>query len=102
MRSRPRAPAPRLDFASWILFEDDHIVAVDKPAGVLSQGGEGGAAVNLVDLARAHFGRTEGIGVLHRLDRNVSGVVLLSKTPRAARALTMAFARGRVERIYRA
>lgn len=102
MPPRPRAPAPRLDFAAWILFEDEHLVAVNKPAGVLSQGGEGGAGVNLVDLARKHFDRIEGIGVLHRLDRNVSGVVLLSKTPRAARALTMALAQGDVERIYRA
>ncbi len=75
---------------------------MNKPAGVLSQGGEGGAGVNLVDLARAHFGRAEGIGVLHRLDRNVSGLVILSKTPRAARALTMAIADGKVERVYRA
>jgi 23S rRNA pseudouridine1911/1915/1917 synthase len=95
-------PAPRLEFARWIVFEDEHLVAVNKPAGVLSQGGEGGAGVNLVDLARAHFARNEGIGVLHRLDRNVSGIVLLSKTPRAARALTMAIADGKVERIYRA
>ncbi len=102
MAPRVRAPAPQLDFAAWVLFEDEHLVAVNKPAGVLSQGGERGAGVNLVDLARAHFGREEGIGVLHRLDRNVSGVVLLSKTPRAARALTMALAKGAVERIYRA
>jgi RluA family pseudouridine synthase len=95
-------PTPRLEFARWIVFEDEHLVAVDKPAGVLSQGGEGGAGVNLVDLARAHFGRADGIGVLHRLDRNVSGIVLLAKTPRAARALTMAIAEGRVERVYRA
>jgi len=102
-RSRHHAaPSPRLEFGAWIVFEDEHLVAVNKPAGVLSQGGEGGAGVNLVDLARAHFARTEGIGVLHRLDRNVSGVVLLSKTPRAARALSMAIAKGEVERIYRA
>jgi 23S rRNA pseudouridine1911/1915/1917 synthase len=96
------APAPTLDFRSWILFEDDWIIAVDKPAGVLSQGGEGGEGHNLVDLARAYLSVPSGVGVLHRLDRNVSGVVLLAKEPRAAGTLTRAFAKGQVERVYEA
>lgn len=96
-----RAPEPRLDFGAWIVWQDAFLVAVDKPAGVLSQGGEGGAGRNLVDLARAHFGQG-GIGVLHRLDRNVSGIVLLALDPRAARGLSEALARGEVEREYEA
>lgn len=105
MRPRPdrpaqrRAPAPALDFGAWIVWQDEHLVAVDKPAGILSQGGEGGAGRNLVDLSRAHFGRG-GIGVLHRLDRNVSGIVLLALDPVAARGLTESLARGEVEREY--
>lgn len=94
-----RAPAPALDFGAWIVWQDAHLVAVDKPAGVLSQGGEGGAGVNLVDLARAWCGRG-GIGVLHRLDRNVSGLVLLALEPEAARGLSEALAKGEVEREY--
>ncbi len=101
MRSN-RAPDPALDFPSWILFEDPHVLAVAKPAGVLSQGGEGGEGINLVDLARAYLGVTAGVGVLHRLDRNVSGIVLLAKEPRAASTLTRAFAKGEVERVYEA
>ncbi|MBL8682750.1 MAG: RluA family pseudouridine synthase [Myxococcales bacterium] len=101
MRSN-RAPDPALDFASWILFEDPQLLAVGKPAGVLSQGGEGGEGRNLVDLARAYLGVASGVGVLHRLDRNVSGVVLLAKDPRAASKLTQAFAKGEVERVYEA
>jgi RluA family pseudouridine synthase len=97
----PRAPAPELDFARWILWEDEGLLAIDKPAGVLSQGGEGGAGINVVDLARAHLGR-EGIGVLHRLDRNVSGVVLVAKLPAAASAMTRLIQKGGVERVYRA
>jgi 23S rRNA-/tRNA-specific pseudouridylate synthase len=98
---RVAAPAPALDFARWIVWEDAWLVAVDKPAGVLSQGGEGGAGVNLVDLGRAHLGRAR-VGVLHRVDRNVSGVVLLAKEPRAASAMTALFQEGAVERVYRA
>ena len=97
----PRAPSPALDFASWIVWEDEGLVAIDKPAGVLSQGGEGGAGINVVDLARAYYGKT-GLGVLHRIDRNVSGLVLVAKTPQAASAMTTLFAKGKVERVYRA
>jgi RluA family pseudouridine synthase len=95
------APAPKLEFARWIVWEDDWLIAVNKPAGVLSQGGEGGAGINLVDLARAHLGRPDA-GVLHRLDRNVSGVVLIAKHPQAARAMTRLIERGALEKIYRA
>lgn len=99
-RGRPGAPpSPTLDFARWITWQQGGLVAVDKPAGVLSQGGEGGTGVNLVDLARAHFGE-RSIGVLHRLDRNVSGLVLLALDPVAARGLTDAMQRGEVDREY--
>lgn len=97
--ARPRAPTPALDLGAWIVWQDAHLLAVDKPAGVLSQGGEGGGGVNLVDLARARFGRG-GIGVLHRLDRNVSGLVLLALDREAARGLSAALAAGEVEREY--
>lgn len=115
-RSPKAAPAPVLDFRSWIIFEDPWIIAVDKPAGVLSQGGEGGAGHNLVDLARDYVAsgaavsdpaarapsQAHSIGVLHRLDRNVSGIVLLSKDARTASTLTRAFASNKVERVYEA
>jgi RluA family pseudouridine synthase len=96
-----KAPKPALDFAKWILWEDDGLIAVDKPAGVLSQGGEGGHGINVVDLARKHSKR-EHIGVLHRIDRNVSGVVLIAKEHGIASAMTKLFAKGAVLRVYRA
>ena len=94
-----RAPSPALDLAAWIVWEDEDLVALNKPAGVLSQGGEGGAGRNLVDLARARW-RGVPIAVLHRLDRNVSGLVLLAKTTAGARAMSEAFARNEVDREY--
>ncbi len=96
---KPAPPSPALEFASWIVWEDEWLVAVDKPAGVLSQGGEGGAGRNLVDLARAHYG-LPAMGVLHRIDRNVSGVVLLAKDPRAARGLSEMMGTDAIERVY--
>src|SRR5262245_32680035 len=97
--ARHGAPDPALEFARWILYEEPAVCAVNKPAGVLSQGGEGGAGSNLVDLARAHF-KNPKIGVAHRLDRNVSGVVLLSRDGRFARAFAAQLEAGRVERVY--
>jgi RluA family pseudouridine synthase len=85
------------DFARSIVWQGDGLVAVDKPAGVLSQPGADGP--NLVDAARAHFGNAS-VGVLHRLDRNVSGLVLLSTTKEAARAMSAQFAKGKVDRRY--
>lgn len=93
--------AQGLDFASWIVWEDEGLLAVDKPSGVLSQGGAGEKGENVVDLARAHLGKG-GIGVLHRIDRNVSGLVLVAKDHASASAMTKLFARGEVERVYRA
>ncbi len=100
-RSRLRASGEhaRIEFGAMVIYEDDDLVAVDKPAGVASQGGAKLAGINLVDLARRHYGH-DRIGVLHRLDRNVSGLVLLAKTAPAARAMSAAFARGDVERVY--
>ena len=92
------APRPALSFASWIVHEEQGLVVVDKPAGVLSQPDSSGAP-DLVSLARAHYGRP-GIGVMHRLDRNVSGLVLLALDADTARPLSAAFARGEVERRY--
>jgi 23S rRNA-/tRNA-specific pseudouridylate synthase len=82
-----------------VLWQRGGLVAIDKPAGVLSQPGSEGP--NLVDLARAHFAR-DGVGVLHRLDRNVSGIVLLALDREVARAMSEAFARGEVDRRYTA
>lgn len=96
-----RAPTPELDFARWIVWEDAWLVAIDKPAGVPSPGGEGGAGINVVDLARAHLGRG-GVSALHRVDRNVSGVVLIAKEPRMASVMTVLFQQHGVERVYRA
>ena len=93
-------PTPTLDFASWIVWEDEHIVIVNKPAGVLSQGGEGGRGVNLVDLARAHYGK-KNIGVAHRLDRNVSGLVIIPKTVESAKTIGAKMRDHAVQKLYR-
>ncbi|MBV8316998.1 MAG: RluA family pseudouridine synthase, partial [Planctomycetaceae bacterium] len=84
-----------------ILFEDNHCLAVNKPAGLLTQGDATGEPT-LLDPVRAYLkGRYHKpgnvyIGLVHRLDRPASGVVLLARTSKAARRLSEQFRRGTV------
>jgi 23S rRNA pseudouridine1911/1915/1917 synthase len=90
-----------------ILFEDNHCLVVDKPAGMLTQGDATGDA-SLVDWARGDLKRRYAkqgnvfVGLVHRLDRPVSGVVLLAKTSKAAARLSEQFRAGTVEKVYEA
>jgi 23S rRNA pseudouridine1911/1915/1917 synthase len=81
-----------------ILFEDTHLLVLNKPAGLLSQGDESGDE-NLVDLLRAHFGRNY-VGLVHRLDRNTSGLMVVAKRSKAADRLTQALRDGKLKRAY--
>ncbi len=88
-----------------IIYEDNHLIAVNKPAGMLAQGDDTGDP-SLVDLVRedlrARFQKPGNVyvGLLHRLDRPVSGVVLLARTSKAASRLSSQFRDGRVEKVY--
>jgi 23S rRNA pseudouridine1911/1915/1917 synthase len=88
-----------------ILHEDNHLLAVNKPAGLLTQGDETGDP-SLVDLVRADLKARYAkpgnvyVGLVHRLDRPVSGVVLLAKTSKAAGRLSEQFRAGSVQKVY--
>jgi 23S rRNA pseudouridine1911/1915/1917 synthase len=81
-----------------IVFEDTHLVVLDKAPGVLSQGGDA-EGENLVDLLRAHFGRNY-VGLVHRLDRNTSGLMVVGKRSKSADRLTQALQKGDLVREY--
>jgi 23S rRNA pseudouridine1911/1915/1917 synthase len=88
-----------------ILFEDNHCLAVNKPAGMLAQGDVTGEP-SLIDWARADLKvryQKPGnvyVGLVHRLDRPVSGVVLLAKTSKAAGRISAQFRDGTVDKVY--
>lgn len=88
-----------------VLFEDNHLIAVNKPAGLLTQGDDSGDA-SLLDLVREDLRvryRKPGkafVGLLHRLDRPVSGVVLFAKTSKAAARLSDQFRARLVQKSY--
>ena len=88
-----------------ILYEDNHCLAVDKPAGRLVQADATGDAT-LLDDAKAYIQEKYSkpgkvyLASLHRLDRPVSGAVLFARTSKAAKRLADAFRRGAVEKLY--
>jgi RluA family pseudouridine synthase len=80
-----------------VLYSDEHLVAVDKPAGQLVIPGRGERERTLLDDAQEVFGR---LWVVHRLDRGTSGAVLFPRTAPAHRALNLAFDRREVVKRY--
>jgi 23S rRNA pseudouridine1911/1915/1917 synthase len=105
----PAAPAvpqgEKLDFA--ILFEDAHLIVVDKPAGMSVHPAPGSPAGTLVNALIHHCGASlSGVGgvarpgIVHRLDKLTSGVMVAAKTDLAHRGLSAQFARHDIERIY--
>ncbi len=90
-----------------VLYEDNHCVAVFKPAGLLTIGDRTGD-LSLVDLVRDDLRNRYSkpgnvfVGVVHRLDRPVAGVVLFARTSKAAARLAKQFREGRVTKVYRA
>jgi 23S rRNA pseudouridine1911/1915/1917 synthase len=90
-------PAAALD-RSRLLFADEHLCAVDKPAGVLAQSTRATERGALPELCATLLGGP--VHVVHRLDRETSGVTLLGRTPAAAAALGEAFKRGEVHKTY--
>lgn len=90
-----------------VLYEDNHLVAVYKPAGVLVQGDETGDRC-LMDDVKDYLKETYKkpgkvfLGLLHRLDRPVSGIVLFAKTSKGASRLSEQFRNHTVKKIYTA
>ena len=90
-----------------LIFEDNHCLAILKPAGVLTMGDQTGD-VSAVDLAREYL-RTKYdkpgnvfVGVVHRLDRPVSGVLLFARTSKAASRLSEQFRMHSIRKVYHA
>ncbi|NBS68696.1 RluA family pseudouridine synthase, partial [bacterium] len=88
-----------------ILYEDNHLIAVQKPHGMLTQGDETGDE-NLFDSVKAFIKQRDQkpgnvfLGLLHRLDRPVGGVVLFAKTSKGASRLSEQFRTHAIEKVY--
>jgi 23S rRNA pseudouridine955/2504/2580 synthase len=86
---------------SAVLWRDEHIIALNKPPGLPSQGGSGQGGRHVDGLTPALlFGYKERPVLVHRLDKDTSGVLLLARTPRVARRLSEAFRARTTRKIY--
>ena len=89
-----------------ILYEDADVVAVDKPAGMVVHAGAGIHSGTLVNALLHRYGALSGVGgalrpgIVHRLDRFTSGVLLVAKNDAAHHALAAQFSGRQVEKVY--
>lgn len=101
LKARENALSERdIDFArSLVLYEDEEVLALNKPSGLAVQGGT--KTRDHIDRLLSAFGEDlERPRLVHRLDRDTSGILLLGKTPAAAAKLAGAFAKRRAKKTY--
>src|SRR5262245_60123697 len=80
------------DSPPLILFEDEHLLVVNKPAGWNTHAPAPFAGEGVYDWLRHRDPRWAALGLIHRLDKETSGVLIFSKTALANRSLTRQFA----------
>jgi 23S rRNA pseudouridine1911/1915/1917 synthase len=105
----PPEPAtpPAEDIPLDVLYEDEHLIVIDKPAGMTVHPAPGSLHNTLVNALLHHCrGRLSGVGgvarpgIVHRLDKDTSGVMVAAKTDLAHAGLSDQFARHTIERSY--
>ena len=104
-------PAPAVDSERWepqplditVIYEDQHLLVVDKPAGLVVHPGAGNPDGTLVNALLHHdppLTRVPRAGVVHRLDKNTSGLLVVARTLLAHKHLVSALKNRHVEREY--
>ena len=84
-----------------VLWKDEHVIVLNKPPGLPSQGGSGQGHRHVDGLTRElMFGYKDRPVLVHRLDKDTSGLLLLARTPRVARRLSEAFRDRSTRKLY--
>lgn len=82
---------------SWIIAQDDELIVLNKPAGLLSEGTKYSPAVSLLELAKERFG---DVVLAHRLDRDTSGLIVLTRPGAIRSYFSAAFRDHRIQKEY--
>jgi 23S rRNA pseudouridine1911/1915/1917 synthase len=104
--SAPPLKAQAEELSVTVLYQDADVIVVDKPAGMVVHAGAGHASGTLVNALLHHFGSLSSLngdlrpGIVHRLDRDTSGVLVVARTDRAHQALAAQFHDRKVEKTY--
>ncbi len=85
---------------SLIIFEDEHLVAIDKPTGMNTHSPSPFAGEGIYEWMKNHEPRWANLAILHRLDKETSGVIVFGKTAVANRSLTQQFTAHKVAKKY--
>ena len=94
-KSKPKISEEKLKkFPSTKIFEDENLLAIDKPSGLATQGGSG------IDISVDDFVSLKKWQLVHRLDKDTSGVLLIAKNNETAEFLTDAFRNKTVKKTY--
>jgi 23S rRNA pseudouridine955/2504/2580 synthase len=104
---RPRSEHGRIaderlgkELQKAVLYKDDDVLVINKPAGLAVQGGTGLSTSVDALLDALRFGAKERPRLVHRLDRDTSGVLILARNAKAARHLAEAFRRKETRKVY--
>jgi 23S rRNA (cytosine1962-C5)-methyltransferase len=100
-----RASFPRRKMFSWrmvpcVIFEDEHLLVVAKPAGWNTHGPSPYAGEGIYDWLKHREPRWSSLAIIHRLDKETSGVMVFGKTPLANKSLTEQFTERNVRKKY--
>jgi len=94
-RQKPQVSSEKMKkFLSWIIYEDENLVAINKPSGLATQGGSG------IEISVDDFVREKKWQLVHRLDKDTSGILLLAKNNKAADLLNAGFKDKTIEKTY--
>ncbi len=102
----PASPIEPENIALNVLYEDEHLLIVDKPAGMVTHPAVGNRSGTLVNALMHYFQSTKAeksldrAGIVHRLDKNTSGLLLVARTEAILSALQQALERREIARTY--
>ena len=96
--ARPLSDTWHMRVKRWVIYEDDHLIAFNKPQGIACQGGSG-QQVHMDDLLKS-WDPHKKIRLVHRLDIDTSGVFVMAKTLACAQRISRSFHDQRIQKTY--
>jgi 23S rRNA pseudouridine955/2504/2580 synthase len=96
---KPAGPKNTAWILDRIIYQDAHLLALDKPAGLAVHGGSG-VSFGVIEMLRAAMPQERSLELVHRLDRDTSGCLLIARRRSCLRRLHAEFREGRVEKRY--
>jgi len=101
IRTSTRDPVPSADYSVnlTILYEDDDLIAIDKPSGLAVHGGSG-VSSGVIELIRGQRPQAPFLELVHRIDKETSGILLIAKRRSALRSLHEQIREGSTRKVY--